>query len=432
MARNRSGLHSAIWVLEKGKFTSPLRPVSEELFDGLLRAKNAEMLLGAIGKLGVLTTEEVVFKKEGKRLFSISAFRRQLEKMEPSDAATLYQETFLYPFCQEGGMGSSASGRESLDLFDDLGSDVPLGNMKAALRAVANYDAFANGLQSVLEECSDDTHVVYCEPLQDWMLVRNLLSLASQLYVLANSSETESMPLSALRHARRYERVKPLKRPAFALPIAFNSARRLRGRSDASRVLDAFQENYAKANPLLCSGVETPREQKGVKGIPRVSFWSQIIQDENVLFLSAYQMEATHVGREGEKDAKWQALYMLVVPKMEGGAVVESERDMADRLFYDIERAFFTGPDGLRRPRLCGRRSDEASESDGDSLMGYKALMGALWDRIFHHRAVGFVTCRNCGNTVLRTTKGKRSLYCSDSCRSIAGHAQMRKREASG
>ena len=429
LARNRSGLHSVVWVLEKDKFVSPMLPVSEESFDGLLRAKNAEMLLDSIRGLGALTTEETVFKKEGKRLYSISDFKRRLPKMKSSDAAMLYKETFLYPFCQEGEPGDPESERRSLGLFEELGADVSLGNMQAAIRAAARYDAFSNGIHDVLDKCDDSSHVVYCEPLQDWMLVRNLLSLAAQLYYWANTPEAKDSPLSALSHVRRYETVKYLKRPAFALPISFNTAGRLRSHANLARMWDAVLENYAKANPLFCSGIETPRDQKYLNALKHLHFWSQISKDENVLFLSAYQVEGTYIGKEASREAKWQAMYMVIVPRMRDGIVMESERDMADRLFYDIERAFFTGPNGVRAHRLCGWGRGDVNESDGDSLMGYKSLMGALWHRIFHHRAVGFVTCRNCGNTVLRTTKGKRSLYCSDSCRSAAAHAQMKLRQ---
>ena len=426
LARNRSGLHSVVWVVEKDKFASPMRPVSEELFNGLLRAKNAEMLLDAIRELGVLTTERLIFKKERRRLFDVSGFKRHLEKMLPSDVSMLHKETFLYPFCQDARLKECEDAPNPVGLFDVIGADIPLGNMRAAERAVAGYDAFSNGLRDVLERCNDDTHVVYCEPLQDWMIVRNMLSLASQLYYLANAPETMNAPLSSLCRVRHYDEVKYLKRPAFALPIAFNTTGRLKRQLDPGLIWDALQENYAKASPLFCSGIEVPENQKWLGAIKNRHFWSQIIQDEDVLFLSAYQVEATYVGREVSGDTEWQALYMVVVPKMEKGVVAETERDMADRLFYDIERAFFTGPDGIRGRRLCGWGRGDVSESDGDSLMGFKSLMGALWDKVFHHRAVGFVTCRNCGNTVLRTTKGKRSLYCSDSCRSAAAHAQAR------
>lgn len=352
-------------------------PVGPDELNRLLMARDAEGLVEALMRLGPLYDERE-FRNKRCSVRCVKPLGPYSDIGEP-DPDLLLRECYLDPFAEPAmppAIADEFFGRLSLpDGFGSLpaaarlrfGGYVPLGRprMAAAERACERY-----GIRGDLDPSSPRPLVA--EPLSDWVLIRNLLSIVLRIAGVLRVSGDGGDVLRSAGFTRvgvdtgRREAI--VESPCHVIPVA----------SSASHISGGLRE-ILERGPIRLLRFPSP----GVADGERV----------------------------GALDDWWY----LALEEREGRSELRVANDMLGQLDASIPMR------GLRY--LPG---------DGISLSGESgSFLAAAWSLVREHPGRYPMTCQYCGRTVLSTMRGPGRRFCSDSCRVSAGRLEPEGAEGS-
>lgn len=439
-------------------YVSPMANPSVKDLDGLLRASNAEQFIMAISRLRPQFWRAEDLSRLGRRILPAERFAKRYETvMGLPDADMLRRETVLSPFSAEWECDAE---KRKLAFS-------PATNKRAAERIIEKA-AVSVELIDLLDSVAGVRYSVFIEPLQEWLFTRSLLWIAATFYSLSHEivglGEEEAL---AEIEKRSVFRVVPengiLERKCLVAPFLFNPY--YRTESMVKRLVDSARGVDGMVNPLRSAVTEKPSELKGVKGLLGLHFYTSLEQCESVLFMTKQQalkpvstsrdtettrhdvrpvaieanertwerrgFERVEVEKaETEKDQRKRTTrrsddeFEFVVIPIDGTKTIA---EVLSGVIQGIHHGFAAGPGGSWECALDAK-SSRKKEVHGMNIFGFNSIPAALWEVLTHHQGYGFVVCANCGNTVLISTRGAKSRYCSNSCRSAA--SKKRKEQA--
>lgn len=372
----RSGMHSFVRDAENSGTSRPSCSPSIDLVNELLMAKNVESLADAAERLGPMFLG-------GDDLDSRTLDWRALRAL-PSSPDDLLAECFFDPYARRTGNDPWA--------FERSGNVARL----AASRVVESRD-FCSTYSGALGSGGGASLVV--EPLQDWILLRNLLSITLRLGALLREGNGDSGTLlegaGFSRVGRRSFHSKlSIDSPGYAIPVMFNPF---------------FREGKVVANcPSSDGRAAWPLYERIAKSETRHAVGGLDIEvgslrgSDSIKFVSVVRA----VDSTGEAPSRWlrsgeaRWTYLVIV-----GEEGKGQKALADSFLNAVDSQLY-------RPTLSfsGRMMAEVSVCAPD-------LPTALWGIVRNHPNHYLLTCENCHRTVFSTTQGPNRRFCSDSCR---------------
>ena len=248
----------------------------------------------------------------------------------------------------------------------------------------------------------DDSHLYVIEPLHDWLLLRNLFSIAMRIYATATTEKASDS--NDLLVKTGFSQVSPTSKAAkrnmgadgYVVPVAYNPF--------FSRPLIDFDWDDRLIWPLLNSLVEkdkNPVERfmgfnhtRHLKGFPEVKLLTSVEADQTKASLN---LKKTAV------NAKDRWMYLALIPK-EG----EGQKETANRFLRGLDAAF--GSSDIS----CG--GDQGAEN---LVLSYPHnFPSALWAVIKDHPGRYLLRCKRCSKTIFAASFGGATRFCSSACRS--------------
>lgn len=364
-------------------------PVSLENMNELLMARDVHAFVLAADALGPMYEAGEVPKKR-----RMGAREAAGSRLLPPNADALLSECYFDPFSQVG---------DNPGEFDETGRVMRAATRRAASELGLSADS------SFIEEGFE----YLIEPLHDWMIMRNLMSVAMRLLANARVAAEEGR-MGAVLADTGFSYVEPKSRPAkssmarpsFVIPVGYNPF--------FSRPMLDLTWNDGAIWPFFCRITEeakTTLEKLTGARRPR-----HLVGAPEVVFLTSVQADRTEASLDLKKTAadsgdKW--LYMAVVADKGG------QETAANALLRAMEGLF-----GTRELVSCGgAKSDEVKIERKPAN-----LPEALWANIRSHPNRYLMSCRFCGRTVFANMLGGETSFCSPSCRSA--YSQMLRKAA--
>ena len=260
---------------------------------------------------------------------------------------------------------------------------------------------------------------VVVEHLQDWMTMRNSLTLCARL--LAQLQDGGGA--ASLEEAGFYRRENSrLKDGFYIIPFKFNPF--------FARASADWEEKDPLYNSLVTQRKLATR--LGFLDDARGDFPDA--SEEDVFFATSAVAKQEYAGIFASRrlEPADKTLYMMVRDSGDHAA-------MATKTVLAMTEAFRTledWEDGMRGKearrgtgRPLGWEYDAAGALAGidDARMVPRSFASALWYRLLYHHARRFTICAHCKNAVLSSEKGMRREYCSDTCR-VQAAVKERKR----
>lgn len=381
---NATKMHTLIRKVAPGAIGEGVRvlPGMEDV-NALFRARDPESALSAISGLGPFYGHASQY--DG-RCLGVTEFRRKrLPHLAPPDAGGLLKECYLDPF----SVGSPLNPWE----FTEVGRVA-----KAAARRVAEKRALP---LDAADPFYEPGFLYVEEPLHDWLLFRNLVSIAIRICAVSRTAARDG-GLADLLTSCGFTRVTPktkaavecMEQPSFVIALAYNPY--------FSRPAIDFTWDDRKIWPFY-SSITTKDGDRG----PLVSHAAHLVGERRVRLLTGVEAERTERSLQLRKkaeerpDIRW--LY-LAIEESEGSSQLEA----ANCLLRALDRLFHT-------PEVsCGGPM-------GEELVTSPApenLPQAIWEIVRHHPDRYLASCRYCHRTFFTARQGAETTFCSPSCRS--------------
>lgn len=375
----KSGMHSLLRFVPDEVLNAPIGEVGIEQANAFLMARDPESLVESAARLGPMFVSKSDLT--GRLLMVADAQSKAGKRLRQSDSPRLLAECFFDPY-------AASVGNDGL-LFEGAGR-VP---RASADRTVEAYDFCGNS--------SDygylgDHFSVLIEPLQDWILLRNLLSITLRLGGMLRRCPSGEALLEDAGFSRVERKTLDAKlvidAPGYAIPVMFNPYFREGSipHNDVAFDANAIWPLYSRI------AEERPgRYGLGIYGALRDC-------DGSIRFATAAQVEAAHGSFKPRKLRPEEERWTYLVIEESGGC---GQKELADKLLSSLDRVLY-------RPRLSysGEQMREVSVDSYD-------LPSALWSLVRSHPNHYLMTCDNCHRTVFSTTQGPNRRFCSDSCR---------------
>lgn len=374
----KSLMLSLVRFVQTEELDSPRGGVDFERANALLMARDPEALVESALKLGPMFVREADL---GDRCLSLTqSGRKERKRFRRSDSAELLAECFFDPY--------TVSVEDRSIMFEGMGRTP----RASADRVVEKRD--------YLSECPDlsslgDGFRLIVEPLQDWVLLRNLLSIALRLGGTLRASKSPETLLDDAGFAKSERKtlysMLATDSPGFTIPVMFNPFFR-----EGTIVLRDFAYDADAAWPLFRSITETKSRYLGLANV------ASLRGCDSIKFVTGPQAEASEGGFRPiytrPEESRWM---YLVIENREG----LSQKELADMFLDSLDRCLY-------RPHLSYGDNPMAEVS-----VNFYDLPSALWDLVRSHQNHYLMTCDNCHRTVFSTTQGPNRRFCSDSCR---------------
>lgn len=450
-----TGMHVLIWLFPDskigydGSLNDPIEAIPSQVLNSLLRADNAEKLLDVVSMLRPQFQGKRLPLEKTDRILAADVFLSRFDDLFcHSSREMLAKETVLTPFASEWTCDSQSG---TLDY-------APSANASAAGRAVEKYGFSKDAFMETMRQETEVGCAVCVEPLQEWLFTRGLLSICASICALqgdiACASLDEALGLVENKTAFRIvPKNKILKKRCLIAPFMFNPF--FRDPSKFRLIGDAMLERDKLVNPFREAVTGKPSSQQGIKGIFELHSYTTLKGFDNVAFMTGKQAakkprrrhaKTSLKDRDDLSDDIFQTSYILYVDnsaeheRLMGIAAPDSEVEFIvlpideshglveslGLVIQAIHYACIVGPHGSWGYAL-GACSPEKKEEHGESVLGFASVPSALWETLTHHQGYGFVTCARCKNTVLVSTRGAKSKYCSNSCRSAASRERKNR-----
>ncbi len=247
---------------------------------------------------------------------------------------------------------------------------------------------------------SDDIAVLV-EPVQDWMAVRNQLSIALRLKGLLAEGEPDIFGRAG------FERVdnRRLGSPLLVIPAKFNPFFAKAARTAAAD---------AAADPLFSAMAPRARRATSVPGVGDVSPNYPDPSNKGVFFttkpLATDDLPSWgSLFRPNRVPAEDQTLYLCVEDVGDQEAMT---RSVVESFSYGYVNLDLEGEKAGWEYDVSG----EHENIDAPRVL-CRSFASSLWYALSYHRGKRITVCRLCGNAVLSNERGTRKNYCSDACR---------------
>lgn len=307
-------------------------------------------------------------------------------RLGAADPHLLLAESYFDPF-------SSSDGKSFT--FEEVGRLA----RAATNRAATNFSMFGD------DGFVSGEHSYIIEPLHDWLLMRNLMSIAMRILACASSKDTVSA--SVLQNAG-FSLVEPTNAlskkamggPALVVPVGYNPFFS-RPTIDLTWKDSDIWPFFSKLTDMEQTAAEKfigIRRPKHLKG------------DLNTIFLTSVEVgrEEPSLGLKLTENvgAKW--MYMAI---LQNGRTQEQS---ANGFIQALDKLF-----GSSTIACGGPKSEEVRTVDSPSN-----LVGAIWSCIKQHPKRYLMSCKYCHRTLFANMLGGETTFCSPSCRSAYSKAQ--------
>lgn len=375
---NEATLHTLVRRCQASELGGDYTGIDYEILNDFFRAKDVRALALAVGKLPPL------YGGKG----GVEAHLRSPESLTNSLASPVEErllgECYFDPTARAGDAPWSftETARVARSAVHDVAANYALPSTKD--------DAFFDG------DCLYET-----EPLHDWLLLRNLLSIAMRIYATA-AGKTED-GLDDLLLEVGFSPVSPTSRAArsnmgadgYVIPVAYNPF--------FSRPAIDMRWDDKVVWPLLSSLVETDESAwerfagfshpRHLKGFPDVRLLTSVQAD---------QARASLALKKAVVSAADKWMYLALIS--ESG---ETQKSVADRFLRALDAVF--GSSLISCGGEQGAENLIISHPDN--------LPSALWAIVKDHPGRFLLRCRRCDKTIFATTSGGPTRFCSTSCR---------------
>lgn len=356
-----------------------------------------------------LLSKERIGRQPRNRWYRPSEFlKTRYRDMGTCSGILLESETYISPFFHVSISDMLMTGTPR--------AFFPRGSRPAASRAIDRFGISDNFFEE--SEWNDDDFLVCVEPLQDWIFVRNALSISANLYTLLTSDFAQCPDANerGLLSRTMFEYAPfgdVFSGQYLAAPISFKGSFDFWVSPHKDYNAKEIEDYDKDINPLKFFVTKSSSEP--VRQSPYLYLHRVLKGFSNVVITTQTPIETVFGAHRAIVPDRILSDYIVLFPGRS-----QSARDVLADAFHAMHQAIFSGPNGLWEDQFVF--GDELaglglSEEDGGSLLGYKSLLPALWNGMIHHRGHKLITCETCGNTVLASTRGLPPKYCSTACR---------------
>ena len=363
-------------------------PGKAELEDmnALLMSRNAGDIARSIDALGLMYASDDV---PSKRKLGAASLRKALGTRFASPSADrLIRECYFDPFSKTG---------DAAWAFELVGHP----GKAPTSRAATELDLLADG--GFIREGS--AYVI--EPLHDWLILRNLMSISLRLLANSRTAAAEGA-LGNILGATGFRRIDPQSkaakdalggRPAYVIPVGYNPF--------FSRPLIDLAWNDGDIWPFYCSITEDKDLAEKVLGTNRPK---HLIGSPDVRFITSVQADKTEASlslksKAGDPENTW--LYLAVIAE-------DADQEATANKFLRAVDAVF----GTRSIECGGERGAELRAASHPTN-----LPEAMWARAWDHQGRYLMSCKHCGRVTFAYMLGGETTFCSPGCRSAYSKA---------
>lgn len=377
-------MHTLVRKVAPNATEGNARPLPDiEAVNDLFRARDPESVFSAISGLGPFYGQAAQSKDRCHNAAEFGVER--LPRLSAPDADELLKECYLDPF----SVGSPLNPWE----FTEVGRVAKA----AAHRVTERYTLPLDVADSFYEP----GYLYVEEPLHDWLLFRNLMSIAIRICAVSRTAARDGS-LADLLTSCGFTRVVPkskaatecMGRPSFVIALAYNpffSRPAIDLTWDDKKIWPFYSSITTKdegRNPVVCRAAH-------LNGEPRVRVLTGVEAERTDRSLQLRRKA------EERPDIRW--LYLAIEADEESGQL-----EAANRLLRALDRLFHT-------PEVsCGGPM-------GEELVTSPApenLPQAIWEIVRHHPDRYLASCRYCHRTFFTARQGAETTFCSPSCRS--------------
>ena len=396
---SRQGLHFILRVVAKEQIGCDGRIECVGMLNDLLTTKTPPRLLKAINDM--------------PSLYPGGYFAGERYAFAFSEAAEIFVERFAV--CDE----SLLKAELWLDSAQSLRADTA-----RITQFVRDHGTNGKGFLNSLRMRSSSDCVVLAERLQDWMTLRNSLSVCARLLGQLEGNGSSASLEDAGFHL---EDNKLLGGEHYLLPFKFNTFYALRGSG-----------KWEKQDPLFAALAPAAKRDVELGSTGRV-YANYPDPGNNGVFFAAYPVATQDyptsapelfekIFRSDRREPVKKTHYFLV---RNSGNQAQMAKDVVNA-FTSAFRTLEDPGSTRRKPgevRDLGWMYDKAGEFEklAQPRLVPQSLVSALWFRLIYHPVMKISICKFCGNAVVSREQGTPKAYCTDTCR--VQDANRRKRE---
>lgn len=373
----RSNMHSFVRSTSEKLLSGEVFSPPADAVNDLLMSRSIESLANAAERLGPMF-------RRGKD-YEHRLMRGGRPRLLPSNSEDLLWECFFDPYATRVESGSPA--------FERSGNTA----RRAAARVIESRDFCKCEGDDPTPDGRPDLIV---EPLQDWVLLRNLISVALRLGGTLRTTKSRDTLLEDVGFSKMGRRTLMSKlatdSPGFALPVMFNPFFRGGASRDGAKKLQNITFDAKATWPLYLSITEIKSRYLGLANV------ASLRGCDSIKFVTGPQAEAPDGSFEPIETRPEESRWMYLVIEDRDGS---SQAELADMLLNALERQLY-------RPHLScvGVSMAEVAVESYD-------LPTALWGMVREHPGHYLLTCENCRRTIFATNQGPDRRFCSDACR---------------
>lgn len=288
---------------------------------------------------------------------------------------------------------------------------------------IADYGYGNEGLEDWAEAVLDDGRVIVVEHLQDWMTLRNSLTLCGRL--LAQLQDGNHAPLEDAGFYHRNN--SRLKDDFYIIPFKFNAF--------FARASADWEEKDPLYNSLVTEGKLSSR-YKFIDDL-RGAFPDPSESDVFLVARPTATQEYDSFFASKRREPADKTLYLMVRNSGDQEAMAKKVILAFTEAFRGLED-WEQGMRGKEGRRGTGRPLGWAYDAMGAFAKLDEArelplsFPSALWHRLLYHHAQALVICSHCKNAILSSEQGTRREYCSDTCRVQAATKEKKRGEREG
>lgn len=351
------GVHSLIRPITQGEGTEIRKP-TVDLLNDLLMARNPSELFNAASRLGPFFTRQGY--SQARALTPEQAYETFESRMVATfDVTALVDECYADPFAAQtpdatGKIEYEVTGRSPVTSTRKLIEDHDYCSIRPDFRVFGN--AFT----------------LLVEPLGDWALLRNVLSILLRIGATLREASPESVLESSGFMCVPYSKMEErfgVADSAYLLPILRECRKRRSSLAHNGTWSDQINESIETAGGC---------QQRALKGHPEV----MLLKD----------------CKDGSRTS-W--LYLAIARRRS-----EGQLETANRLLNSFDKM-------LDASEI--RFNTDKSQEIG--MPPARSIATAVWRLAKNHPGRYLMTCKNCHRTILSGTQGGERRFCSDSCR---------------
>lgn len=381
----RTKMHSLVRDVPVKSMNAPRGPVTAEQMNDLMMAKTPSALVESVEPLGAFFR----YDTGDARTMTPSKLQDLVADgtLGEPDQKSLIEECVLDPFWKLG----------TKSLFEREGRN-PASDTKRLCE-----ERGPKRMSDIFGEMTTDGERRFMiEPLQDWVLLRNLVSIAMRfggvLRLIANDGGSgDVLERSGMQEVTRTSLrawLTDTDRHAYVTPLVYNPWFR-----EGNLLVNDVRYPSELMHPFLDRITEA---KSGKAGIGRML----CLKGSNLLILSAIAANVTKGFAANRKSIPEEGRWFYLV------------LDGDDH--HALVRRYLRALDSLLGTHVVNY--------DGTSLegvtVGYDWVPGAIWATVISHEGRYLMTCKQCGRTVLSTTQGAGREFCSDTCRATYNKLQ--------